>query len=423
MSGVGAFLKYDRKRFADAADYLAIALVASLPWSTSATGILVVAWLVVLLPTLDWSELRRELATPASALPLMLIALAAVGMLWADVTWKERTAGLISHAKLAVIPLLFIQFRRSERGIYAIYALLLACIVLMLGSYIIYIWRIETKQDGVVVKDYISQSGFFVLAAFVLVEMAVAAWRAQRRIRAVVFGLLIAAFLANIVYIITGRTALVVIPVLLVLFGLRRNWKMAIVAVLLCVVLAGVAWLSSPYLRDRLQASVAVQVPVSAQIEPSSNALRMAFWTASIDIIKQAPLLGHGTGTIRSQFQEYAKTHPGSMVEHASNPHQQVFAVAMQIGIVGVLVTLAMWLAHGLMFRGPGFASWFGCVIVVQNVVGSMANSHLFDFTQGWTYAICVGIAGGMVGARNAAPVASGRPVTAPQPSASAGGA
>ncbi|MDB5601070.1 MAG: hypothetical protein JWN71_3114 [Xanthobacteraceae bacterium] len=404
MSSVATFFKYDRKRFVDAADYLAIALVASLPWSTSATSILVATWLIVLLPTLDWPALRREIATAAGGLPLLLIGLAALGMLWADVAWNERWAGLASHLKLAVIPLLFVQFRRSERGVYAIYALLGACVVLMLASYVTVIGNIQVKQYGTVVKDYLSQSAFFTLCVFLLVDMAFTTWREQRRVLATGFVLLAAVFLANIVYVTTGRTALLVIPVLIVLFGLRRNWKAALGAVLVCVVLAGVAWLSSPYLRHRLEASMAMRVAVNAEvIEPSSTALRLAFWSASIDIIKQAPLLGHGTGTIRSQFQQYGTAHPGSLVEHASNPHQQVFAVAMQTGIVGVAVMFAMWLAHGLMFRGPGFAVWFGCVIVVQNVIGSMANSHLFDFTQGWTYAVCVGIAGGMIRARDAA--------------------
>jgi hypothetical protein len=67
-----------------------------------------------------------------------------------------------------------------------------------------------------------------------------------------------------------------------------------------------------------------------------------------------------------------------------------------------------MWVSHVLLFRGGGAASWFGMVVVVQNIVGSLVNSHLFDFTQGWTYVICVGIAGGMVLARGAATAASG---------------
>lgn len=54
-----------------------------------------------------------------------------------------------------------------------------------------------------------------------------------------------------------------------------------------------------------------------------------------------------------------------------------------------------MWIAHLLLFRGNGLANWIGVVVVVQNIVGSLFNSHLFDFVQGWVYVIGVGIAGG----------------------------
>jgi O-antigen ligase len=40
--------------------------------------------------------------------------------------------------------------------------------------------------------------------------------------------------------------------------------------------------------------------------------------------------------------------------------------------------------------------AWIGLVVVVQNVVSSLLNSHLFDFHEGWIYVIGVGVAGGM---------------------------
>jgi hypothetical protein len=49
------------------------------------------------------------------------------------------------------------------------------------------------------------------------------------------------------------------------------------------------------------------------------------------------------------------------------------------------------------LFRQSGLVAWIGLVIVVQNVVGSLFNSHLFDFTQGWLYVFGAGVAGGMV--------------------------
>jgi hypothetical protein len=56
-----------------------------------------------------------------------------------------------------------------------------------------------------------------------------------------------------------------------------------------------------------------------------------------------------------------------------------------------------MWLVHLLLFRGDGLANWVGLLVVVQNIVSSLFNSHLFDFTEGWIYVLGVGVAGGMV--------------------------
>ena len=36
-------------------------------------------------------------------------------------------------------------------------------------------------------------------------------------------------------------------------------------------------------------------------------------------------------------------------------------------------------------------------MVVTQNIVGSLLDSHLFDSSQGWTYVLGVGVAGGMV--------------------------
>ena len=101
-----------RTRLVRTADWLAVAVAVSLPWSTSATGILVALWAIALIPVLDWRELRDIVRSPAGGLPVLLVLLGVAGMLWADVTWHERWDGLTSFFKLLAIPLLFIQFRR-----------------------------------------------------------------------------------------------------------------------------------------------------------------------------------------------------------------------------------------------------------------------------------------------------------------------
>ena len=60
-----------------------------------------------------------------------------------------------------------------------------------------------------------------------------------------------------------------------------------------------------------------------------------------------------------------------------------------------------MWIAHLLVFRGNGLVEWIGLVVVVQNIVGSIFNSHLFDFVQGWTSVIVVGVGATVLRANN----------------------
>src|SRR5690348_2488238 len=76
----------NRVRLAPIADGLATAVAVSLPWSTSATGILVVLWLITLVPVLDGAAVRREVLSAAGGLPVLLWVLGAIGMLWADVS-------------------------------------------------------------------------------------------------------------------------------------------------------------------------------------------------------------------------------------------------------------------------------------------------------------------------------------------------
>ncbi len=80
-----------------------------------------------------------------------------------------------------------------------------------------------------------------------------------------------------------------------------------------------------------------------------------------------------------------------------ANPHNQTLNIAVQWGIVGVVLLYAMWLVHLLLFRGEGLVAWIGLLVVVQNIFTSLFNSHIFDFHEGWMYVLGVGVAGGMV--------------------------
>ena len=139
---------------------------------------------------------------------------------------------------------------------------------------------------------------------------------------------------------------------------------------------------------------------------PTSIGMRLEFWQKSLRFISEAPMFGHGTGSIRGLFEQAAVGQFGAAAEVVANPHNQTLNVAIQWGVIGIVVLYAMWLVHLLLFRGEGLATWIGLMVVVQNIFTSLFNSHMFDFHEGWMYVLGVGIAGGMVlrtGSREAA--------------------
>jgi O-antigen ligase len=404
-----------RPALARAADAAAAAVAASLPWSTSATGILLVVWLAILLPTLDGARLRREVMTAAGGLPLALVVLAALGMSWAgswaDVGMSDRLAGAGGYVKLLCIPLLLAQFRASPRAMWVIFSFLAAAVALLVLSWGLALipglpWR--GKMVGVPVKDYITQSGVFALCAFGLLGAAAQAWRCGRARSAGALAALALAFIANIGFVETGRTTLAAIAVLVPLFGFRYfGWRGMAAAVVVGSVLAGGLWMSSPYLRERVTHAVEEVDLYRSQHADTSAGLRLEFWRNSLAAVAKAPILGNGTGSIPEELSAGIGREPNGAYFGTVNPHNELLVVTIQLGLVGTLALLGLWVAHLLLFRGSGLISWIGLVAVTENIVGSLFNSHLSDFTQGWLYVVAVGALGGSVLRQAAPPLAA----------------
>lgn len=400
MAGAALARAFERQRLDRIADGLAVLLAVALPWSTSAAGILAALYAIAVLPTLDAGSIRTVRATPAAWLPIALFALGILGMLWADVPLTERLSGLESLAKLLVLPLAMLHFQRSERALWVVFAYLASCIVLLAASMVPvavpslrWLWR---KDYGVPVKDYIVQSGEFLICMFAALHLAVDYLKTGRRLAALGLMAFVALLAVNIFYVRTGRTALVTLPVLLLLFGMRIfHWKGAAVAAVAGIILAAVAWFSSPYLRERTTSVISEVQRYEAENLRTSTGERLEYWKKSLRFIAAAPVLGHGTGSVTGQFRQAVVGESGASSVVTRNPHNQTLLIGVQFGAMGIALLWAMWIVHLLLFRGDGFVAWFGLIVVVQTIVGSVFNSLLSDFTQGWTYVLVVGAAGG----------------------------
>jgi hypothetical protein len=103
-------------------------------------------------------------------------------------------------------------------------------------------------------------------------------------------------------------------------------------------------------------------------------------------------------GSIRELFARDALGKAKVSAVVTDNPHNEVLRIGIELGVVGIFLLFALWIAHLWTFaRGAGAVAWFGLIVVAQNVVNSQFATRLLDFTQGWTYVIAVGVTAGVL--------------------------
>jgi O-antigen ligase len=396
----------DPARWMMTVDIVAVLLALALPWSTSMVGILGVVMVLTMLPFFDAGSFVRLLKQPIAAAPVALFLLALVGTLWSDAAWGARLYAVGPTAKLLVLPLLFQHYSRSERGLWVFIAFLVSCALMVVMSWIVAFFPGLTLKaeavasHGIFVKNYIDQSQEFALCAVALAYPIVMLARSGKIALAVLLGLLALAFVSNMAFVIVSRTALVTMPIMLAVFGLLHlRWRTTLLILCAAAIAGAVAWIVSPQLQatvDKFKSDYELYMERGAD---TSIGERLEFYKKSLHFFAEAPLKGHGTGSTRGLFEQAATGAPAgsAAADVVGNPHNQTLNVAVQWGVIGVVLLYAMWLSHLLLFRGEGLANWIGLLVVVQNIFTSLFNSHIFDFHEGWMYVIGVGVAGGMV--------------------------
>lgn len=257
-----------------------------------------------------------------------------------------------------------------------------------------------------VFKDYTQQGIVFL----VLAAMALSLARFETRIRRKrALWLLAAAAFVNVVFLLQSRTAyLVAVPLLVywvwrVADEQRSRWR-SIAVGLLALALVGSTALFTPRVQQRLQQAEQDVSLYAAKREATSMGIRLELWKRTLPIIATAPLLGHGLGQWRHEYEIQTKGLIDFSAFMMGHPHQESLLILAEQGIAGfaVFVFLLVLLAKYIRRLEPPQRDFYACLLLIYLTAG-LANCILADFTHRHVFLMllaCIPLATSAVGSR-----------------------
>ena len=378
--------------------WLAVALGFSIPISTAFDNVLVVALLVCWIAggrfREKWTAVRgNAVALAACGLFLLHVAGSAYGF----GSTREMLYDLDKAAVLLLVPVLISLQPGVEWLRRALIALLAALVLTLLLSYPLWLGVLPEAgfikgfaYDPVVFKKKITHSVLIAFGAFVL---ALAAREAVSTRRRALLWLLCGFAAFNVLFMVGGRTGQLVLLALALYFLLTvYGWRGVLAAAAAGVLVGGAAYLSpSSSVHQRTLTTIKEFEHWRAGKPATMANMRLEAWTNSVQIVRQHPVVGVGTGGFATA---YAKQVYGTSMPPLGQPENQYLLTTVQFGVVGLAVLLALfgtqW--HLAAQLGSRTEMQLARGLVIAMVVGCFFNSFLRDHTEALFYAWLSGL-------------------------------
>jgi O-antigen ligase len=373
------------------AGWAAAALGFSIPISTALDEILLVAILALWLVGDRFREKIRAVRDNPVVLPaLALFGMYLLGLCYGEATGREAMGSLSKAANLLFIPILLFFFREERIRRLALTGFLAALALMILISYLLWLGVIPpnkllhiTPDDAYTpFKHRITHSFLMAFGAYLF---ALRARLERRRPVRILFAALSIAALGNVLFIVSGRTGYVVALVLSAYFLIAGwRWRGVAAAAVVFLVLCGAVYLMPSSVPHQRLAMMAEEITKWQPGRPEATAVgyRLEFYRNSLLLIGEHPLFGVGTGGFTGAYASLVK---GSGMDATVNPHNEYLMVAVQLGVVGLMVMLWLFMTQWRKASDlpEGFERPAAKGLVLLILSASMVTSTLIDHTEG----------------------------------------
>jgi O-antigen ligase len=369
-----------------------IALGAAIPVSTALDsillGIILLVWLLAGKFRETAAAVRRNPVAMLACVWFLVHVLAAV---YSAGTPAEIVRALLKATLFLLIPMALVLFTDTRAVRAALYAFMAAIAVTVALSYVR--WAGLLPQDVPLLKDTGSSASVVfkyhltqnLLVAFGAFLFAVHARAAPTRNARLFFAVAAVLSAVNVLVIGDGRTGQIVVMVLAVYYGGWWAGKKGIGLALIAIAAVGVAAYAVPgsslQKRAALALSDAAEWRPGVQGHPSGVRERLEFYTRSLGIFAERPLLGVGSGGFAAADREAAARHG---MPQTDQPHNEYLLQGVELGIGGPLLLLVFFFVQWREARRLPDPVWIPIAraLVLMYAFGSFGTSMLNDHAE-----------------------------------------
>jgi O-antigen ligase len=384
----------------EAGRWCAVALGASIPISTAADNILTPLFALAWLTSGAYAAKGRQIGrTPVAVAALALLGLIVLGVIYGHATAAESWEVVNKYRDLLLMGLLLWAFRDPETRRAGLIGFGAALALTLAVSYLKFARILPpdflgygTPDNPTAFKLQVTHNYLVSFAAFLF---ALVAWHARERRWKIAAALLAGLATVNVLLMVQGRTGYLVLATLFVyLVALRFRWRGLVAAAALVAVAGSATYALSEGFRDRIALTLAqarAYDPETPAPLDSSVGMRLEFYINSLAIVREHPILGVGTGGFS---RAYAAQVHGSGRFLTNNPHNEYLLMAVNLGLTGLAVLLALFVTHWV--SAARLASplevHLARGLVLAIAAGCLVNSLLLDHVEGLMYAWLTGL-------------------------------
>ncbi len=348
---------------------------------------------------------------PVARAAWLLFGMLLLAMFYGSTPLREAAGILWKYADLAFIPLFMLMLREEPAKRRAQYAFLAAMGVTLLLSYLVGLgllpvqhWmnKFSTVNNPVIFYSHITQNNMMSFAIFLaLLNLRDTASQRAR----VIFGLFALLGTANVLFMVQGRTGYIILLVLWAWFAwsaLTRNlqqhekklgWHHGMAILLILAALFSTGYQLSPRLHSRIAITISELQTWNLNANPPSASIgqRLDFYYNALQVVRQKPLFGMGTGGFSSAF---ARQTQGSGAVQTHNPHNEYLMITVQTGLIGLALLLYLFYTQWRYapFLNTPFEQDAARGLVLAHMANCAFNSALMDHSDGLFFAFMTSV-------------------------------